>query len=134
MNCDIGSHAQSYAVSIEHILCNIYKCERYGFGGIVNSDFIRKQPFPAMLCGLSFIYSNATNNKHIEIDKFINEYYFFREMSLDVLLSFDTSKKEINGITLEISFENGERAVEKMIEDFRKVLKKFLKRDRKSVV
>jgi hypothetical protein len=121
MTYAIGS-AQGYATSIEHILCNVYQCERFGFGGIVNSDFIRKQPFTAMVCGLSFVYSNATNNKQIEIEKFITEYSFFSEMSLDLLLSFDTSKKDINGITFEINFENGERAVEKMIEDFRKVL------------
>ena len=47
-----GAHAQGYAVSIEHILCNVFECERLGFSGIVNSDFIRKQPFSSIACGL----------------------------------------------------------------------------------
>lgn len=119
----IGAQAQNYATSIEHTLCYIYECERFGFGGIVNSDFIRKQPFTAMVCGLSFVYSTAASNQKIEIEKFIEEYSFFSEMSLDLLLSFDTPKKDINGITFEINFESGEKAVEKMLEDFRKVLK-----------
>lgn len=119
----IGAHAQGYAVSIEHILWDVFECERFGFGGIVNSDFIRKQPFTAMACGLSLVYANAANNKRITIEKFIEEYSFFSEMSLDLLLSFEASEKNIDGITIGINFENGEKAVEKMIEDFRKVLK-----------
>ncbi|MGE4282842.1 MAG: hypothetical protein AB7G87_03900 [Clostridia bacterium] len=124
MSIHIGAHAQGYAVSIEHILCDVFGCQRFGFGGIVNSDFIRKQPFPAMLCGLSFIYATAGKDKQTEIIKFIEEYSFFSEMSLDLLLSFDTSTKNIDGITIELSFENGENAVENMIEDFRKVCKR----------
>lgn len=120
----IGSRAQGYAVSIEHILCNVFGCDRFGFGGIVNSDFIRKQPFPAMACGASFIYATAANAKQEEIIHFINEYYFHNEMSLDLMLSFDSTTKNINGITYEINFENGEILVETMIEDFRKICNK----------
>lgn len=119
-----GAHAQGYAISIEHILCDVFDCERFGFGGIVNSDFIRKQPFTAMLSGLSFIYATAKDYKQEEIINFIEEYSFYSEMSLDMLLSFETSKKDINGITIEINYNNGEEAVEKMIEDFREVCKR----------
>ena len=122
MNCQ-GAHAQGYAISIEHILCDVLGCERFGFGGIVNSDFIRRQPFLAMACGLSFIYATALKEKQMEIINFIEEYSFFSEMSIDLLLSFETNKKDINGITIEISFENGEKAIETMIEDFRKACK-----------
>lgn len=34
------ARSQSYAVEIEHILCKIFECERYGFGGVVNSEKI----------------------------------------------------------------------------------------------
>jgi hypothetical protein len=123
MTMVIGAVAQGYAVTIEHILCDIYDCERYGFGGVVNSDFIREQPFSAITCALSFVYSNADDIKRVEIDKFIENYYFFRKMSLDLLLSFDSSTKNIDGITYDISFDNGKKAIDTMIEDFRKVIK-----------
>ncbi|MBC2726107.1 hypothetical protein [Desulfosporosinus sp.] len=124
MDIHMGSLAQGYAVSIEHILCNVFNCERFGYGGIVNSDFIRKQPFTVMACGFSFIYANAKSDKQKEIIEFINNYSFFSEMSIDTLLSFDTSTKEFNGITIEISYKNGQEAVEIMIEDFRKLCRK----------
>lgn len=123
MEVHIGALAQGYAVSIEHILCDVFNCERFGYGGIVNSDFIRKQPFTAMGCGFSFIYALAKNDKQKEIIAFIDDYSFFSEMSLDTLLSFDSTTKNINGITIEISHRNGQEAVKKMIEDFRKLCK-----------
>lgn len=119
-----GAYAQSCAIDIEHILCNIYKCDRNGFGGIVDSDFVREQPFTAMACGLSFIYGTANEDKKKEIEGFITEYYFFRKMSLDLILSFETSTKEIEGILMEISFKNGKEAADSIIKDFRNVVKK----------
>lgn len=118
-----GALAQGYAVSIEHILCKVFDCERFGYGGIVNSDFIRKQPFTAMACGFSFIYATAKSDKQKEIIEFINDYSFFSEMSIDTLLSFETSTKDINGITIGINYKNGQEAVENMIDDYRKLCK-----------
>lgn len=119
----IGSRAQSYAVSIEHILRDIFGCERFGFGGIVNSDFIRRQPFTGITCGLSYLYAIAKSNEQNEIIKYIDDYYFYSDMSIDTMLSFETSSKEINGINIEISFKDGEELVETMIRDFEKVAK-----------
>jgi hypothetical protein len=115
------ANGQSYAVSIEHILCNVFGCERFGFGGVVNSDFIRKQPFTAILSGLSFIYATAGREKQLEIEAFIEEFSFYSEMSIDGLLSFDTPTKMIEGVTIEINYNNGEKAIEDMIEKFRKI-------------
>ena len=36
--------AQGFAVEIEHILSNIFECDRFGFGG-QTSGKIRKHPF-----------------------------------------------------------------------------------------
>lgn len=117
------ANGQSYAISIEHILCNVFRCERFGFGGVVNSDFIRRQPFAAILSGLSFIYATAGREKQLEMEEFIKEFSFYSEMSIDDLLCFDTSTKTIDGITIEINYNNGEKAIEDMVEKFRKVCK-----------
>lgn len=119
----IGAHAQGYAVSIEHILCNVFDCERFGFGGIVNSDYIRKHPYSAMTCGLACLYATANSTRRAEITKFVENFYFFSDMSLDELLSFDSSEKVIDGVTIGIDYDNGEKAVEDMIEKFRDVCK-----------
>ena len=47
--------AQGYAVEIEHSLSSIFECDRYGFGGEVNSDCIRKHPFLSMTQGLAYL-------------------------------------------------------------------------------
>lgn len=49
--------AQGYAVEIEHILSNIFECERFGFGGQVNSDRIRRHPYLSMVQGLAYLYA-----------------------------------------------------------------------------
>ena len=119
----IGASAQSYAVSVEHILCNVFNCERFGFGGIVNSDYIRKHPYAAMTSGLAYIYATANSAKKSEITKFAEDFNFFSDMSFDELLSFDSSEKVIDGVTIGIDYENGEKAVEDMIERFRSICK-----------
>ena len=119
----IMANGQSYAINIEHILSNVFRCERFGFGGVVNSDFIRRQPFTAVLSGIAFIYATAGEEKQLEIEKFIEEFSFYSKMSIDDLLSFDTSEKVLNGITIDINYENGEKAIEDMIGKFRNLCK-----------
>ena len=114
---------QNYAVQIEHILCDIFECERFGFGGIVNSDYIRRQPFSAIACGLSFVYATADLVKRRIIEKYIEEYSYYSKMSIDVLLSYTTSSKTIDKTTIEIGFDNGQQAIEKIIDDFDKIRK-----------
>ena len=115
--------SQSYAVSIEHILCNIFSCERYGFGGVVNSDYIRKQPFAALFCGLACLYPRSTPEKKARIEKYIENHMFYANMSIDYLLSFETNIKTDDITTIEIDFNNGEEALQSIIETYREVIK-----------
>ncbi len=115
--------AQSYAVDIEHILRSIFDCERYGFGTVVNSDYIRKQPFSALFCGLAYLHSNSAPEKKAQIEKFIEEHMFYADMSLDYLLSFDTNSKSEDISTIEIDFPNGEEALQHIIATYREVVK-----------
>lgn len=114
--------AQSYAVEIEMILRNIFNCDRFGFGGQVNSDAIRKHPFLSMTQGLAFIYA-MQEEKRPQIDRFIDEFSFYSNMSLDDLLSFDSKEKVIDGNTVGIIKNNGLEEVEYIISSFRNTLK-----------
>lgn len=113
--------AQGYAVEIEMILRNIFRCDRFGFGGQVNSDAIRKHPYLSMTQGLAFIYATE-ENKRKQIDKFVDEFSFYSDMSLDELLSFDTNEKVVGSTTIGLTKNNGLEEVEYIISAFRKVI------------
>lgn len=113
--------AQGYAVEIEHILWEIFNCERYGFGGQVNSDRIRRHPFLSITQGLAYLYA-LHPDKRQKIDNYIENFSFYSDLSLDELLSFDTQEKNIGNATIQIEEENGLKQVEKIIEEFRNVM------------
>lgn len=113
--------AQGYAVEIEMILRNIFKCDRFGFGGQVNSDAIRKHPYLSMTQGLAFLYATE-ENKRKQIDKFVDEFSFYSDMSLDELLSFDTNEKVVGSTTIGLTKSNGLEEVEYIISAFRQAI------------
>lgn len=114
--------SQGYAVEIEHILRRIFDCDRYGFGGEINSDAIRKHPFLSMTQGLAYLYAKEPHRKE-DIDNFINDFSFYAQFSLDELLSFDKNEKVIGIKHIQLQKENGLQEVEFIIEEFEKVLK-----------
>lgn len=113
--------AQSYAVSMEHDMRRVFKCERFGFAGIINSDFIRRNPLAAVLATCGYIYANIGNEEKKVVEDFINETKFYWEMSLDELLSFETSSKTVGKATVELEYENGEQALEDNLKKFNKI-------------
>lgn len=117
--------AQGYAVEIEMILRNIFKCDRFGFGGQVNSDAIRKHPYLSMTQGLAFLYATE-ENKRKQIDKFVDEFSFYSDFTLDELLSFDTNEKVVGSTTIGLIKNNGLEEVEYIISAFRNVIQEVL--------
>lgn len=73
------SRAQSYAVDIEFEIRRVFRCERFGFAGIANSDFIRRNPLAAVLATCGFIYANVDEIKKKQVEQFINstQCYFY---------------------------------------------------------
>lgn len=116
-----GMSAQNFAIKIETILGNIFKCDRLGFGGQVNSDHIRRHPYLSMTQGLAYLYAICPQKKK-EIDSFVEHFSIYEKMSLDELLSFDTNEKTIDKSTFQLEKDNGFKQVEYMIEEFRKVI------------
>ncbi len=110
--------AQSYAVDIEFEIRRVFRCERFGFAGIANSDFIRRNPLAAVLATCGFIYANVDEIKKKQVEQFINSTQFYWEMSLDELLSFETSCKTTGIATVELEYENGEVAINDIIKKF----------------
>lgn len=110
--------AQSYAVQIEHIMSSVFKCERYGIGGLVNSDYIRKHPYAAMVATLTYRYYDLEH----QANKFIDKYCYYADWSIDTLLGFESNISIINGSTYIINYSNGEEALKTWIQDFKQLL------------
>lgn len=113
--------AQGLAGEIEFILRDIFGCERFGFGGQVNSDRIRRHPYLSMVQGLAYMYA-LNPQKRKAIEEFVDHFSFYEDMHMDELLSFDTNEKTIDKCTIQIEKDNGLEQVEYMIEEFRKVV------------
>lgn len=115
--------AQGYAVSIEHDMRQTFGCDRFGFAGIVDSDFIRRNPMAAILATCGFVFGQANEENKALIERFIKDTSFYWEMSLDELLSFETSIKPTAKGTIEIEYENGEKALIDIMDKFNKICK-----------
>lgn len=113
---------QSYAIEIEHIIKDVFSCERLGFEGVVDSNFIRSQPFTAIIVTLAYQFATADENQRYEIEKFIEDKSFYSNFSIDKLLSFKASEKVIDGAHIDIEFPSGEKAIKKIIMDFKKAV------------
>lgn len=111
-----GAAAQGYAISVEHVVRNIFGCSRFGFGGLVDSDVIRKNPLGTISAGLGYLFANANDNKKTKIEKYLENYSYYLEMSMDELLSFDSSSKRTDKCIQEIEYNNGKEAIEDYIE------------------
>lgn len=116
-----GAEAQAYAISMEHILCSVFKCERFGVAGVVNSDFIRRHPLTAVTATCTYILATANSDKRKQIERFLSENTFYLEFTLDELLSFETSEKTIGITTYQLNYENGKEAIEDIISKFREI-------------
>ena len=113
--------SQSKACEIEWILSSIFDCERSGFGGQVDSDKIRKHPFLSMTQGLAVLYERNPK-KRDTINKFIKDFSFYEDMSIDYLLSFDTKEKTEDMCTIGIEKENGLEQLDYIIDCFREIV------------
>ena len=59
--------------------------------------------------------------KDVQIENFIVDTRFYWEMSLDELLSFETNIKDTERGTIELDYENGEKALEDIMDKFSEI-------------
>lgn len=109
-----------YQESIELILRSILKCERFGIGGMIDADNISASPMNPIVFALGYLYANANTEKRQLIEKFLENYKYFLEMSIIDLLSLK-SVNEIIKITNNSNFKNGEDCINNMIQDLKEL-------------
>ncbi len=103
-------NSKNYGLNVEHTLRKVFSCERFGFGGIVDADFIQQHPYMMMVCGLTYLAPNSSSEKRDKIEKFINDFSSYSDISMDNFLSSD------------INEESGEIVLQEMIQAFREVV------------
>ena len=85
----MGTNPQSYAVQVEHIMSKVFSCDRSGVGGLVSSDYIRRNPFLAMICTLSYLSGRNGVRIDQKFSNFFREYNCYSSLSLDELVGLD---------------------------------------------
>ena len=103
-------NSKNYGLSVESTLRKVFSCERFGFGGIVDADFIQCHPYMMMVCGLAYLAPNSSPEKITKIEKFIEDFSDYADKDMDSFLSPDPDN------------ENGEIVLEKMIQAFRETV------------
>ena len=66
---------QHYAYQIEVTVHAMFKSEKYGIGGIADSDFIEKDPFIAIALVLGNFYNKVHTSFKEKINNFFKKYY-----------------------------------------------------------
>lgn len=77
------SKIYDYAFQIEVTLNSIFNCEKFGIGGIVDSNFIAKEPFIPMGLILGNFYNKVDPSFKVKIDKFFEKYYLDMGKSIE---------------------------------------------------
>jgi hypothetical protein len=116
-------NGQAYAHPFEYIMRDVFQCDRGGACGMADADFIRKDPFTAVVATCMYIYANAGVEKKRKIEEFLNDASFHFQFDFDTLLSFESNEKEVDGATYTLSYSNGEETIEALEKKFRDICK-----------
>lgn len=90
-----------YAFQIEVTVKSVFNCDKYELGGIVDANFIEKDPFIAITFVLGNFYNKVDRSFKEKIDEFLNVYY----------LEMGKSISEI-----------GEEKIKKLVNDFNNIV------------
>lgn len=83
------------AIAVEHKVCNALGCERFDFFGIADADFIQDHPCAAMMCCLTHLAVNATDEKKNDIKRFINCYQDYLNMDIQSIFESEPTGEEM---------------------------------------
>lgn len=79
----MSAESHSLAISIEWTLRELFKCDRFGLGGFIDSDSIERSPMQSFRIGFAAIYSEASMEKRKLIDTFIDTNYQYEDDNIE---------------------------------------------------
>lgn len=118
-------NSQNFAVRIELIMRSVFERDRSGMGGLVDSDYIRKYPFTAMMSTIMYLCERNDSNSVIAASDFFGKYNYYGQWSIDQLLGFESETAEIDGCNYELEYANGEEAMNAIFTAFSEVCRKL---------
>lgn len=62
------------AIILEHLVCKLYKCERYGISGLADADILEYNPLIALILVISYIYANDSQISNNQYQGILNKY------------------------------------------------------------
>ena len=75
----------SQAVDLEHIVRKLYKCDRCGVSGLVNSDEFESNPIEAANLVVAYIYANGLNEGDDQYASFLSKYSVMFSAAEDII-------------------------------------------------
>ena len=71
-----------YVAKIESAVCEVFDCSRFGFGGLVNTDFIEKCPYTTIVMTVAKYYERLSYTEMNVVSEFFDKYYNFKQSSI----------------------------------------------------
>lgn len=98
----MSSDSHSYAISIEWKIRKAFHCDRCGFGGIADADFIDSVGgmYTAMACSLATIYNDLDSDNKKRVDMFLDSNSYFSDKSIEQIIE-ESGIKEVERIIKE---------------------------------
>ena len=62
------------AISLEHIVRNVFNCDRFGLSGLADADHLSHHPFDAATIIISALYATGRVTNQREFEEFICRY------------------------------------------------------------
>lgn len=94
----INKNSHNYAIQIEHLLRDIFMCDRGGFGGEIDADIIVGQPSFSIMLGLAIVYNHSNDNDRDAIDAFIKELNKYEDMSISDIMKLENGIDQIKNM------------------------------------
>lgn len=101
---------QNYAIDVERIMRGVFDCERFDIGNLVNSDYIRHNPYISMVGTLMYLCGKNEKNSIENVSEFLGQYSDYSSLSFE-----------------EIEREYSEEKIKEMIQNFSELCSKFEK-------
>ena len=81
----MNTQSHKEAENIEQILREIYKCDKYAFGGNIDANSIEGSPVQAYILGLAPKYVTAGVSKRKNIDTFLENLYQYANKGIGLI-------------------------------------------------
>ena len=107
--------AQNYAVRIEITMRDAFECGRFEIGGLINSDYVKKNPFMAMMITLAYLCDRGEAESTKIITEFFERFCSYDKLSVNEILNMVENSE---GDTDENKYANGEEALKDIIACF----------------